>query len=234
MPASRGTGGPDGRPSPTILLCPEWFALPQPDWPEDVQLAGFPHYHPGAADAEVQRFIAAHGAPVVCTPGTGINDAGPFFERAAEALQRLDLPGIFLGRGVPEAFRNRPALLCSRYVDLAWLLPHARAVVHHGGIGSTAAALQAGILQVVVPNRFDQPDNAMRVAQLGLGAAILSGRFTGADWADLLKQMLDSAHIRLQVATARQLLIGEDGIGHAVRTIEGLSERRWCQRPLAA
>jgi rhamnosyltransferase subunit B len=52
------------------------------------------------------------------------------------------------------------------------LLPAASALVHHGGIGSCAQALRAGIPQVMVPQAYDQFDNAMRVERLGVGQAL--------------------------------------------------------------
>jgi hypothetical protein len=55
------------------------------------------------------------------------------------------------------------------FEPLGHLLPLSALLVHHGGIGTTARALQAGIAQVVVPFAFDQPDNAVRVEALGAG-----------------------------------------------------------------
>jgi UDP:flavonoid glycosyltransferase YjiC (YdhE family) len=52
------------------------------------------------------------------------------------------------------------------------LLPLCGAIVHHGGIGTTAAALEAGCPQLILPLAWDQPDNAARVARLGVGQAL--------------------------------------------------------------
>jgi UDP:flavonoid glycosyltransferase YjiC (YdhE family) len=56
------------------------------------------------------------------------------------------------------------------------LLPLCGAVVHHGGVGTTAAALEAGCPQLVLPLAWDQPDNAARVVKLGAGMALGSRR----------------------------------------------------------
>ena len=63
-------------------------------------------------------------------------------------------------------------MLWQDYVPLRRLLPHAAALVHHGGIGTTAEALRAGTPQLVVPLAHDQFDNAARVAALGVGASL--------------------------------------------------------------
>jgi UDP:flavonoid glycosyltransferase YjiC (YdhE family) len=49
-------------------------------------------------------------------------------------------------------------------------------VVHHGGVGTTAKALAAGVPQVVVPVAYDQPDNGRRVVRLGVGAMLPAKR----------------------------------------------------------
>jgi vancomycin aglycone glucosyltransferase len=43
------------------------------------------------------------------------------------------------------------------------------AVVHHGGAGTTTVATQAGVPQILVPQKADQPYFARRVAELGVG-----------------------------------------------------------------
>ena len=58
------------------------------------------------------------------------------------------------------------------YVPLRSLLPRVAALVHHGGIGTTAEALRAGTPQLVVPLAHDQFDNAARVRRLGAGASL--------------------------------------------------------------
>ncbi|KAM3576739.1 hypothetical protein VYU27_001334 [Nannochloropsis oceanica] len=59
-------------------------------------------------------------------------------------------------------------------VPHSWLLPQCSVVVHHGGSGTTAAALRAGIAQVTVPAMMDQFQWAERVAWLDLGPSPLS------------------------------------------------------------
>jgi rhamnosyltransferase subunit B len=53
------------------------------------------------------------------------------------------------------------------------VLPRAAVLVHHGGIGTAAQALAAGIPQLVVPSAHDQPDNAVRIRRLGVGDFLL-------------------------------------------------------------
>ena len=51
----------------------------------------------------------------------------------------------------------------------SWLFPQMAAVVHHGGAGTTAAGLRAGIPSILVPHFADQPFWGQRIAALGVG-----------------------------------------------------------------
>src|SRR6185295_12492284 len=59
------------------------------------------------------------------------------------------------------------------------LFPHCAAVVHHGGIGTVANAMAAGVPQLIHPQCFDQIDNGMRVKRLGAGDCLRVKRSSG-------------------------------------------------------
>lgn len=81
------------------------------------------------------------------------------------------------------------------YVPFSALLPRAAAIVHHGGIGTTAHALAAGIPQLVVPRIYDQPDNAGHVRRLGVGDRLGPLRFRGRPAARKLRHLLGSSEV---------------------------------------
>ncbi len=186
-----------------LLLCPQWFAMPQSDWPANCRFAGFAFTPAGELDAELRGFLAERGSPVVFTPGTGVTDTQAFFRMASEVCRALAAPGIFLSAETHEHAQPQAAnILCRRYVDLGALLPQARLLVHHGGIGTTAQALRAGIPQIVIPKAFDQPDNAMRIAALRLGGVVLSHRVADAAIVDLCRATLADQTLRERLAIA--------------------------------
>lgn len=152
---------------------PDWFAPRAGDWPE-LELVGFPLPRArGQLPEALSRWIQIHGAPLVFTPGTGVSDVERFFAEAARCCALLQRPGVLLSpRFAGGQVAENPRVLALDYVDLALLLPHAALLVHHGGIGTTARALQAGIPQIICPHGYDQPDNGARVADLGVGAVL--------------------------------------------------------------
>ncbi|HEY8973571.1 MAG TPA: nucleotide disphospho-sugar-binding domain-containing protein, partial [Burkholderiaceae bacterium] len=113
------------------------------------------------------------------------------------------------------------------YVPLAALLPRAAALVHHGGIGTTAEALRAGVPQVIVPLAYDQFDNAARVAALQAGARE-SGGTAGARpraLARTLQRLLDSAEVRAGCARVAALAAADAGRDLGAQVERALDER---------
>jgi rhamnosyltransferase subunit B len=181
-------------PDLSITLFPEWFAPTQPDWPRPLLRTGFPLYDPApdaAPSPALEAFLAAGAPPVVFTPGTGNRQARRYFEAAACAAQELGLRAVFLTPYREQLPEVLPAgTLWQDYVPLRRLLPHAAALVHHGGIGTTAEALRAGTPQLVAPLAHDQFDNAARVEALGVGASLHARRLNAARLAQALRELL--------------------------------------------
>ena len=76
-------------------------------------------------------------------------------------------------------------------MPLSAVLPRAAALVHHGGIGTLAQGLAAGVPQLTMPMAFDQPDNATRLARMGVGAWVRPEQFTPDRVADALRRLLE-------------------------------------------
>jgi len=186
-------------PDLSVTLFPEWFAPTQPDWPQPLLRAGFPLYDPSLQaelSPEVARFLEEGTKPVVFTPGTGNRQAAYYFRCALDACARLGRRAILLTphREQLPAHLPTPALW-QEYVPLRALLPHVAALVHHGGIGTTAEALRAGTPQLVVPLAHDQFDNAARVKALGVGGSLRAARLSSRRLGGRLGQVVDNAAV---------------------------------------
>lgn len=122
---------------------------------------------------DLDRFLGTGPPPLIFTPGSFMRDAHAFFREALTACERLGLRAVFLTPYREQIPRDLPA--CVRhfqYVPLQRLTPRCAAIVHHGGIGTLAQGLKAGIPQLVSPLFFDQPDNARRLEALGVSATL--------------------------------------------------------------
>jgi rhamnosyltransferase subunit B len=181
-------------PQAGVALFPAWFAPAAPDWPPQVEQAGFPLYDGDAAgqpSAHLAAFVEAGPPPVVFMPGTAATDVNGIAQGAIEACRRTGQRGVLL---VPKGRAPAlPAQFCvAPYAPFSWLLPRARALVHHAGVGSTAQALRAGVPQLLLPQAYDQFDNAICLERLGVGR-----RAAGpASLPDALAALLSDAKVR--------------------------------------
>jgi sterol 3beta-glucosyltransferase len=99
----------------------------------------------------------------------------------------------------------------------SWLLPRTAVAVHHGGVGTVAAALRAGVPQVIRPFQGDQFFWARQASEIGIAASPLTGTFT----ADRFAAAIDDAASRGEEARELAAKVGEeDGVAVAVARIE--------------
>jgi UDP:flavonoid glycosyltransferase YjiC (YdhE family) len=224
----------EGQHSPHLVLAlfSRVLAEPQPDWPAHVTVAG-PMLYNGAASpelsAELDRFLEAGPPPVVFTLGTSaVEAAGSFYEVSARAARRLGRRAVLLiGRHAHNRPRDLDAhALAIEYAPHATLFPRAAAVVHQGGVGTTHQALAAGKPTLVVPHAHDQPDNAMRVARLGVSRTLFPARYTEAALVQELDALLSTAAYARRAGEVAARVREERGESAAVDALERLLTRR--------
>lgn len=172
-PITRPFNSWNNSPDRVIGMFPDWFATVQPDWPDALRLTGFPLFDAvtPTLPPELTTFLDAGDPPLVFTPGSAMRHGSQFFRESVRLCEELGLRGCLMSR-YPEQI---PAILPPgvkhfSYAPFSGLLPRARALIHHGGIGSAAMAMKAKIPQLVVAMNFDQFDNGARIARLGVGA----------------------------------------------------------------
>lgn len=197
-----------------IGMFPEWFAMPQPDWPGDVVFAGFPlydHAEQVCLPENIQKFIGSGEAPVVFTAGTATAAEQEFFATSVEACKQIGRRGILVSQFADQIPAALPAnILHVPYAPFSRLLPHAAAFVHHGGIGTTSQAFRAGVPQLIRPVAYDQFDNSFRATQLGVAVELSSFHYTIQKVADALTRLLENRLIR-ENCHKMKAKVGEEG-----------------------
>ena len=213
-------------PRRVIALFPAWFGLPQPDWPAALRLTGFPLYDESDQQAipdGLQRFLDQGTAPILFTPGSANRVAAQFFHAAIDACERLGRRGVFLTRYVehlpdlPESVHHEP------YAPLPLVLPRCAALVHHGGVGTVAQGLAAGVPQLTMPMGFDQPDNATRLYRLGVGRWVRPSRFRGPTVAAVLRDLLDDPRVAAACARWSNEIRGYPAVDRTCDLLEELA-----------
>lgn len=187
-------------PQCVLGLFPDWFAPPQPDWPTQTRLTGFPLYDAGQGNplpAALQRFLDAGGPPLVFTFGSGMRHADELFRAGIDATQQLGCRAVVLTRDHSQLPHTLPPTVHHEpYVPLADLLPHVALLMHHGGIGTVSQGLASAVPQLVTPFTHDQPDNARRLERLGAGLSLSPSRLRSRDVARAIDTLLSDPAVK--------------------------------------
>jgi rhamnosyltransferase subunit B len=221
----------EGQHSPRLVLAlfSSVIAPRQPDWPPQTRVTGFPFYDrrdragdDAALDPELLKFLDAGEPPVVFTLGSSaVYVAGDFYRESIEAARAVGVRALLL---VGEE-TNRPAELpegvaAFDYAPYGELFPRARAVVHQGGIGTTAQGLRAGVPALVVPFSHDQFDNGSRVERAGVGRTLPRAKYNAASAARELRALLARESYTTRAAEVGRQVRSEDGAAAAADAIE--------------
>lgn len=212
----------------TLALFSRVLGRAQVDWPPKVTLTGFIFYGDSTSmPGELEAFLDAGEPPVVFTLGSSAVGAAParvFYEESAKAAAALGRRAVLLVGKDPA---NRPSplppeVIAVEYAPHAALFARAAAVVHHGGVGTTAQALRSGHPMLVVPHAHDQPDNAFRVKNLGVGRVLYPKRYRAPEVASHLQALLEDRSYADRAAEAGRVVGSEDGAACACAAIERL------------
>ena len=213
-------------PQRVIGLFPEWYAPRQPDWPEQLVQTGFPLWDQAAEDGlpdEVLEFLEGGDPPIVFSPGSAMTEGQDFFATAVESCRRLGRRGILLTK-YPDQLPPRlpPEVRYFGFVPFSQLLPRSAAFVHHGGIGSSAQGLAAGVPQLVMPMAYDQLDNATRLGRLGVATYLRRKNFRPRTVTPRLQQLLDSPQVHEKCHRWAQKCDSQVALGKTCELLEEL------------
>jgi sterol 3beta-glucosyltransferase len=197
-----------------------------PDWPDSVHITGYLFLDSQAGwqpSPELEAFLDTGDPPVYIGFGSM---AGRSPKQLAglvsEALARSGQRGVLLtGWGGLHAELVPDNVFMVDAAPHSWLFPRMAAVVHHGGAGTTAEGLRAGVTTVVVPFAFDQPFWGARIRELGLGPdPIPLKKLTADRLASAIKTAVTDPGMRQQASSCAKAIRAEDGIGEAVKIVK--------------
>jgi sterol 3beta-glucosyltransferase len=205
--------------SPTVIRRPA-------DWPEHVHMNGYwfldssPGWEPAPGLVD---FIQAGPPPVYIGFGSMANqEPKQMAQLVIEALQRCGQRGLLAsGWGGLKSGELPGSIFTIDQAPHAWLFPQMAAVVHHGGAGTTAAGLRAGVPGIVIPHMQDQPYWGRRVHDLGVGPAPIPRRkLTAGKLTNAITQAVGDQDIREKARLVGEKIRAEDGLGRTVKLIE--------------
>jgi rhamnosyltransferase subunit B len=224
----------DAKHSPNLVLAlfSRVLSQEQPDWPANTKISGFCFYDSDAGNAalplHLEKFLASGPAPLVFTLGSAaVLAAGKFYEVGARAAEHLGMRAVLL---IGSDERNRPrnplpdSICVAEYAPYSALFPRAAAIIHQGGVGTTAQCLRAGKPMLIMPYSHDQPDNARRMQRLKVARVLSRQNFTPRRVAAKLRLLLENPIYAHQAQQVSLQLKSEDGVRAACDALEDLAK----------
>ena len=219
----------EGGQSPTLVLALYSRALgePQPDWPPHTVLTGaIGHDAPFGAELPpaLAAFLDDGPPPVLFTLGSSaVITPGRFWGASIKAARRLGVRAVLLAGPLASALGDAglpPGMLAVERAPHSLLMPRCAAVAHQCGVGTLMAALRAGLPTLAVPYANDQPDNAQRLARLGVARVIPAWRYRARGAAAALDALLHDPGYRANAARVADLVRAERGVDAACDALE--------------
>jgi UDP:flavonoid glycosyltransferase YjiC (YdhE family) len=172
--------------------------------------------------AALTDFLDAGPPPIVFTLGSSaVWVARDFFKESIAAAKQLRRRAVLLIGGAANFSEELPDdMIAADYAPYEILLPRACAVVHHGGVGTTAQGLLAGVPTLIVPFAFDQFDNAEHSRRMGTSRTLYRKRYSAAPAVSELAELLDKEKYAQRAKHIREQLKHENGPSRAADLIE--------------
>ncbi len=217
------------RDTPQLLLVSRHM-LPAPkDWSPQIHLTGYlfdddPTWQPPQA---LLDFLDRGEKPVYIGFGSMVEkDPAAMTRLIIDALRQANKRAVLLsglagigGIDLPET------VFLLDYAPHSWLFPRMAAVVHHGGAGTIAAGLRAGVPTIIVPLLGDQLFWGRHMFELGAGTRPLRrGKLTASSLAAAILEATTNTHISNRVLELSRLIQAEDGLGAAVDVVKKVLE----------
>lgn len=201
--------------------------LPHPrDWDVSLHVTGYWFLEPSPgweSPTDLMHFLQSGPPPIYIGFGSMISSKPEeTADLVLQALARTGQRGVFYaGWGGLKKEQLPESVHMTGSIPHTWLFPHMAAVVHHGGVGTTAAGLAAGIPSIVTPFFADQPFWGQRVYELGVGPKpIARRRLTVDNLAEAIDRAVSDREMRKKAAVLGERIRAENGITQAVTIIE--------------
>lgn len=196
------------------------------DWSHSVHITGYwfeEKVQEWQPPAELQKFLDSGAPPVYVGFGSMAGrDPERFASIVLQALEETGQRGVVAtGWGAIDVMNVPENVFVLDSAPHGWLFPRMSAVVHHGGAGTTAEGLRAGVPSVIVPFIVDQLFWGRRVKELGAGPEpIKAGALTVDLVAEAIQRSVNEPRMKGRAEEIGQAIQAEDGVHNAVKIVK--------------
>lgn len=170
-------------------------------------------------EAQLEGFCGGERVPILTFGSVSFDDTHQIMSRFLQCWpeeRKIIIQSGWAGLSVEI---GRPGILVIGRVSHDQLFRHASCVIHHGGAGTTASVLTAGVPQIIIPHIADQEFFGAEIERLGVGIKLRRRR-----WPERLpgkvRRLLGKEHYRVNAAALARELAKENGPANAVTAIE--------------
>ncbi len=198
----------------------------QEDWPESVKISGYwflDEPENWLPPEDLNEFLNAGSPPVYIGFGSMVDKEPERITKIAiEALRLSGQRGILSSGWNGLGSEKLPETVFKvGSIPHSWLFKRMAAIVHHGGAGTTAAALRSGVPQIITPFFCDQPFWGERVSELGVGPkSIPYSRLTPGKLAELINIAVSNNEMKAKAKLLGKTIASENGVQNAVDMIQ--------------
>jgi UDP:flavonoid glycosyltransferase YjiC (YdhE family) len=214
-----------------VAVSPAFFPPPA-DWPPRVRETGFLYWdQPGdwREPPELAAFLAGPTPVVAVSSGSMSLEMGAafgdFYRESVTAIRASGARVLVLG--APDGALAEPLpedVVALPFAPFSRVYPRCAAVIHHGGIGTTAQALRAGTPQLVVPWAVDQFWTGAQAQRIGVGLTLQRRSYTSTRATPLLRDLLTNPLYRTRCSAIAREIAREDGVATLCDAIAGVLE----------
>ena len=206
----------------SLRFFPDWFAKSDVHVDDTEAFLGFSFYDPTAAALphEVEAFAEEFGPFVLFSASSGQGNVAAFHEAALEFCRETKLPTLVLTSDKSQEF-TRPSerMMYSRPLAHSNVLRLSRLAIHNGGIGTVAQCIRAGVPQLIMPLRYDQPGNARRVEALGLGLRIEAAGLQNSSYAEGYLRLNSDPDLPRRLSHRAEMVREQNAVQNGIRRL---------------
>ncbi len=216
-----------------VAISPSFISRP-PDWPSYIAETGFLYWDAPDSWQEPAALTAFLAGP---EPVIGISSGsmGPevkqaftkFFATSIEAVRRVGARALVIGAAPGVLSDPLPdGVFAIPFAPFSHIYPRCAAVIHHGGIGTTAQSLRAAVPTFIVPWGVDQYFHGEGVKQLGVGRWMQRRFYTATRASKVLKDLLTDPSYRQRAQAVAAEIAHENGLATLCDGLERVLQRQ--------
>lgn len=212
-----------------ILFAYSRYILPLPEyWPKNAHITGYWQLPPPSGwepPAELVNFLDNGTPPIYFGPGSmQSKKSSQLLNLVIKAAKKSGIR-VVLGISpdeIPIEMQGEN-VICANDIPHAWLFPRMSFILHHGGAGTSGAALSAGVPNTAIPFSVDQFFWAKRLSKLSVGpSAPPNNRWTEKNISDLIDKGMSDPVYKEKVVNLSKKINSENGVENAIRIIQNI------------